>query len=333
MVVMSPTSSYLPSGKFIGIIAILCVLGGVAYFITSTQEYDAVPSTADNILLTEDEIEFSTADIDGDGLSAWEEALWGTNPRATDSDGDGTGDGIEIAAHRNPLVAVENDTMETYPIVPSEEGLGTGESTRTNSVSRAFMSYLYQAGQSGEPTMEDVSVLTSLIANEVNHSALSETYTKDNITIGTDDSDNALHAYINTLATHLNAYLELGAPYEAEILTTAIKYERLSDLSGLDRFTSFFESVATNLESTVVPPSLADAHLKALNGTHGLINSLTLTMSMENDPILGLTGISMYRTALGTLNEGVVLVRALTEERALTFTPSEEAYRIFGGTE
>lgn len=44
----------------------------------------------------------SLSDADGDGLTAVEEALYGTNPRLADSDGDGYADGAEVLAGYNP---------------------------------------------------------------------------------------------------------------------------------------------------------------------------------------------------------------------------------------
>ncbi len=52
-------------------------------------------------------------DTDNDNLKDWEEALWKTDPRVADTDGDGTNDGAEIKSQRNPLVAGPNDILAT----------------------------------------------------------------------------------------------------------------------------------------------------------------------------------------------------------------------------
>ena len=44
-------------------------------------------------------------DSDHDGLRDWEEVLWKTDSKIADTDGDGTNDGDEVKAGRNPLIA------------------------------------------------------------------------------------------------------------------------------------------------------------------------------------------------------------------------------------
>ncbi len=51
------------------------------------------------------------SDDDYDGLAAWEEALWETDPTNPDSDGDGVDDGIEVRVGRNPRDASSEDTL------------------------------------------------------------------------------------------------------------------------------------------------------------------------------------------------------------------------------
>lgn len=58
-------------------------------------------------------VQVIATDGDGDGLSDWdEENTYGTDPADPDTDGDGVGDGAEVAAGRDPLTADEEEKEE-----------------------------------------------------------------------------------------------------------------------------------------------------------------------------------------------------------------------------
>src|SRR3989344_2161019 len=57
-----------------------------------------------------------TKDADNDGLKDWEEDLWQTDSAKADTDGDGTNDGDEIQAGRNPALAGPNDPLDAESI-------------------------------------------------------------------------------------------------------------------------------------------------------------------------------------------------------------------------
>ncbi len=57
------------------------------------------------------EIANPEGDDDADGLTNALEAVWGTNPNLSDTDGDGFKDGEEVAANHNPTIAGPNDLL------------------------------------------------------------------------------------------------------------------------------------------------------------------------------------------------------------------------------
>ena len=322
---MEHITHYLPSGRFVLTVALIAVIGAAVYSFTSPKE---TPVTTEPLLvITEEEqekISLGTEDSDGDGLSNWEEALWGTNPNSPDSDGDGTGDGIEIAARRNPLVNAANDTLETYPIVPSDEAAGEGESTRSDAVSRTFMSHLYQIGTEGNPTIEDIAVLEDIISNEVTQNIPYSTYGEEDIVV--DDSTESsvlLRTHANTLASFIAAYDKLGAPYEVTIITNAIESGDLSRLSDLKRFVTFFTDMHDALLVLSVPSSLIDTHLEILNTLQTMTMSLTYINDMSGDTVIGLTGLTTYQTSLTRMEYAVQSLVGILSDASLTFSENE----------
>ncbi|MBC8464925.1 MAG: hypothetical protein H8D63_00920 [Parcubacteria group bacterium] len=322
---MQHITHYLPSSRFVLAVALIAVIGIAVYSFTRPKER---PIDTEPLLVITDEerekISLGTEDTDLDGLSNWEEALWGTNPNVADSDGDGTGDGIEIAARRNPLVNAVDDTLEAYPIVPSDEAAGEGGSTRSDAVSRTFMSHLYHIGTEGNPTIEDISVLEDIISNEVAQNIPQNTYTEEDIVVDTiTESSTLLRTYANTLASFILAYDELGAPYEVAIITDAIESGNLSRLSDLKRFITFFTDMHDALFALSVPSTLIDTHLEILNTLQTMAMSLTYIHDMSDDTVIGLTGLTTYQTSLTRMEYAAQSLVGILSDASLTFSESE----------
>lgn len=324
---VSRLSRYLPSKRFVIIVSLgILIFGGGAFavFISTHRATPVVNTKSPDVIITEEDVLLAATDTDGDGLAAWEEALWGTNPNVADTDGDGTIDGIEIAARRNPLINQEDDSLTSYPLVPgTAEDVNNGETTRTNALARAFMSSLYASSQQeGGTTPEDIDVLNELLATEVLQNAIPDPYTTSDIIVG-NDSDETLRAYANVLGAHIEAYNKLGAPYELTIISEAITREQFSNLHDLERFAIFFAHVASDLEKAQAPQSLANTHLILINSIAVMSESLARIADTENDVVLGFSGLAQYQTTLAAFGESVHTIAESVTNRNIIFSPSE----------
>jgi hypothetical protein len=324
---MEHITHYLPSKKFTIIVLVLLVLFVVSsYFFTKTEQYTS-QEPAPTPTHTEEELADFSSDADGDGLAMWEEALWGTNPDVADSDGDGTQDGIEIAARRNPLINQSDDSLESYPLVPgSAEDVNDASSTRTNALTRAFMSSLYASSQKeGGTTAEDMEILNTLLATEVLQNAITDPYTQSDILLG-DDSDETFRTYANALGALIGEYNSLGDPYELTIISEAITNEHIEDLRQLERFATFFRESAESIRLLSAPISLAETHLTLLNSVAIMAESLSRIALTENDIVLGFAGLAQYQTTLAAFWDSVDTVVAEITTRTISFSPSEPGH-------
>lgn len=111
----------MPRKLIIGILIVLIlgVAGGIAAVVVSrlrstTQPEGATPGPAGQLPGAQpgsQQVLDPAGDDDNDGLPNAEEARWGSDPRNPDTDGDGTNDGDEVAASRNPTIAGPNDAL------------------------------------------------------------------------------------------------------------------------------------------------------------------------------------------------------------------------------
>ncbi len=109
-------------------------------------------------------------DFDRDGLSNAEEKTFGTDPKESDSDGDGYSDGVEIESGYNPLIPAPGDRImqkrEDLQISPVK----THTTNVTQKISEDVISHLADAKESGAETIssdEFSDIISKSIEKEI----------------------------------------------------------------------------------------------------------------------------------------------------------------------
>gem|GEM_PF-6032531 len=101
--------------KILLILAALFFIGALVYanvVIFSNEDTEEVKKAVQEDALTS-QLKDPMADPDRDGLANWEEDLYGTSKKKSDSDGDGVSDGVEVATGKDPLAFIDtpDDTI------------------------------------------------------------------------------------------------------------------------------------------------------------------------------------------------------------------------------
>ena len=160
-------SKFLPSKGFLAVGAALVfsiVLVFGIYKLTngnSTTNQPLIPilSTTNDAAVAAIQKSLAEKDSDKDGLKNWEEALWGTDPNNSDTDGDGTPDGEEVGLGRNPTIKGPNDKVSPPVADTGENGSTQNEaSTATSRVARATFAQYLQAKQNGGAISQDIQI-------------------------------------------------------------------------------------------------------------------------------------------------------------------------------
>ncbi len=99
-------------------VLILGVVGGTAVFVINRLRGNQPSTTTENptgSLQESDrgnqQVVNPTGDDDGDGLNNADEALWNTDPKNSDTDGDSYRDGEEVQAEHNPTIPSPGDKL------------------------------------------------------------------------------------------------------------------------------------------------------------------------------------------------------------------------------
>ena len=129
----------------------MALIGVAAYFVigkTQKETYVA-PETTNSV-----QSAVLAKDSDNDGLKDWEEQLWKTDPYNSDTDGDGTPDGLEIKQGRNPLVAGPNDKLDTNTVTSKINTETQGDLSETDKFSRDLFVRIVAAKNANQPPSE-----------------------------------------------------------------------------------------------------------------------------------------------------------------------------------
>src|SRR3989344_835536 len=150
----------------------------------------------DDVAVVDRSITITETDTYGDGLKDWEEALWQTDPRNPDSDGDGIPDGEAIYSSRR----LAESTDGTAPSGDATSGTDVTNLTGTEKFSRSLLSRLLLFQGAGI-SVTDPSVLSSLVSSlsEMFGAQGKNQYGRADITVVA-VTDAAVRAYGNKMA-------------------------------------------------------------------------------------------------------------------------------------
>ena len=107
-------------------------------------------------------------DFDRDGLSNAEEKSLGTDPKKSDTDGDGYSDGVEIESGYNPLISAPGDRIMNPRKITTISPITTHTTNVTQQISEDVISHLADIQESGttEITSEEFSNIISKSIDE-----------------------------------------------------------------------------------------------------------------------------------------------------------------------
>jgi len=321
---------YLPSRKFfIVVLSITLIISSVFGYQTWRKKVIADQEKA--ALEKEKIIPISKAnkDSDGDGLLDWEEANLGTNPYKTDTDKDGTPDGIEIADRRDPLTKGPNDYINaigtsTIPKLSSEKDL-----TETEKIMRTMLTIASRDNATNKELPETISKNIITAINEKSND-IPVNYTASDIkTIP--ETEATLKQYGNTLGAILQKY-DSQKVEQQKISYIIVMSLKTKDNSVFQIFPALIEARKEQIAAILkikVPSELVNIHLNLLNSLSGIIISIDNTKYMINDPAKGLIGMKQYQSMSAKYNNTIIAITTHFDNSGISFSPDESAAFLY----
>ncbi len=253
----------------------------------------------------------ASRDTDSDGLPDWEEALYGTDPKAADSRNLGVTDGEAVA--KGLIVPVAVSDPSTTPAVPkSAAAVDVGgsppasDSSLTTAFAKAFFTlYLAAKQQAGTDLSSDA--ISTLASEALTQLSTSISAAPDYRSLAgmkvSGAGESALRSYAATAEQVFTAHAAKLPKSEIVYLQDAVDGD-VSALAHIATIATTYNDTAAGLAALAVPQEVRAAHLEIVNATArigGIAGDFT---KLDTDPLATMLALEQYPDAVRALIKG-----------------------------
>lgn len=212
-------------------------------------------------------------DSNGNGISDWEEQLWGLDPTKLTTDG---------VANKS-IIEQKRRSLQT-----NEDG---GPLNETDRLARELFSVTTALSQGGAG--RTLSQVGGSIGENMPEPQTAPHYSREDLRLVT-TSGRALITYRRGLEKALASY-SATLP-EIEVVIQTLETGNTDQLDALNKTIAFYQSLNSQLISLSVPRSVAQYHLDMVNSTYGLAEAFKKMKVLDDNGIQALVGLAEYRT-------------------------------------
>ena len=269
------------------VLVLLVIIGGVSIGFRKTEkskEFINAPRTKNPLL----------EDKDRDGLQAWEEELYGTDPKKSDTDGDGTPDGEEVARGGKPL---RTNDASTTQLTAGDQTLETaGQNTEPVNLTEELIAEIINKGGITSLIQGGGDTTSQIIAQKIDELAKqgkipAPLRTADNlpaIKTSEDSSPAAVKAYLGKVAESFIANISQFKKDDLDLFFEALQADELERLEELAVYQNAIETVEKQITPLTVPRSLSWFHERELQYLQETARQLGILAHAEADPVSAL---------------------------------------------
>ncbi len=286
---------YLPSKQFVRLILIAISLAVLVFLLGKVINKKTVwknKDSADQVAINASGEDFFSEDSDGDGLYDWEEALWGTNPRLKDSDGDGIDDKKFVENKRK-----DADFDETYKPDSNNE---------TEVFAKQFFTTAAVLNQGGGFNQDTIDQFSEGVGQSISNFNLKDKYTLTDLKL----SPVSAQKYYTNFESLYNSIPNKEISELGTISLIIQNPENTSALEDLSKINLMYSKLEDGLASMEVPYNVSGAHLFLLNNINKISAVILESRNIEYDPLKVTTYLSKYeeysnniKTSLKTLSD------------------------------
>ena len=250
-------------------------------------------------------------DTDGDGVTDWEEGLWGTDPKNPDTLGNGLGDAVEIAKMKQ----ASGETTGNTATIAGNENL-----TETDKFSRELFTSVAALDQTGGMDQDTVDKLSASVVSQISEPAVKTTFTSSDIKTVQDSSVQAAKKYSDALDSVFkksptlfqNGYegvaYQVGKGFEDAMQAfDADDTGDASELASLDPLIQQVQSLNNGIISlsTPVPGEFTILHLNVINSFERIIENMNGLKLLDSDPVVAMGAASKFADNMDALQAAI----------------------------
>lgn len=269
-------------------------------------------------------------DSDGDGLKDWEEALWKTDPKLPDTDGDGVSDKSAVVGYQQKQEEIRKTTLEEARKILSEQArlLSSGEITASEAASRGLVAQLFLYEESGTPiTSESVAAFTKGLTQNAVRPTVYTTYTTQDVLSAKESGAPAVKKYGNAVGTILSNVIEPDVPHELMVFVQFAQDEDVEKFQAqMEVIDSRYEYTITHLLATPVPAEMLSAHINLLNALSKTRADLQHMALISGNAFEAMLAFEAYEKNTNTVAEVFAQIRGIFETMRVIFNETEPGY-------
>lgn len=269
-------------------------------------------------------------DTDHDLLPDWKERLYSSDIRNPDTDHDGTSDGSEVSAGRNPVVP--NTAKEGEP--PNDKlpylidpDFATSTTDMAGLKKEFFAKYLAEGSSNiKETTFRD-------LVKKVNTKPFIPQHDIVSLNVSSDNTREVTKTYLNAFGVIIKKYLNVSKDKSEDmVIENVLTKNDAGSRAELQLYAVAYKNFAKDLLELRVPSSLAKAHLLIVNGYDGMGSGLLGIGKMLENPIDGAAGYEAYiKYRLDVVSGYATIVNYVIDQK-LVFRPDEPGYPFYWNT-
>jgi hypothetical protein len=323
---------YLPSKRLIPIVLIIFTLvaGLFWYSFGKSSQNNVYVNPAFSIEIKND----ADSDFDKDGLKDWEEALWGTDPKNPDTDGDKTGDGKEIELKRDPLVKGPNDSYEPRLFNSTAEKIEKNNdfnltSQVTDALGGSIGPRILAGGNKDSVSPVELAAAVGTLPKPDDILDNYKKFSRRDLKISPNSTSSSIKDYFNRIyGVYEKTFLTLkkdDLTILAEVLPTE-NYERLIEID--DVISAFDESI-NRIKAIPVPVGYETFAVEELNYLSKTKRVVEAFRNAEQDPLSALVLLQRRISLMDEVKQFHQETKESLAQNGISFEPNENGYLFF----
>ena len=209
----------------------------------------------------------------------------------------------------------------------SKNGVSQDGENVTDKAAQGLLSE-YLSTQAGRDSIskEEQDRLTQDLAEKVRQENLrADPYVIGDLNL-VEDSNEAYRAYGNALGAIFFRYENIHKESEVAVMRTAFATKNATELSKILDHSTTYQDLSKDLSKVSVPRSLADIHLRFLNGYASISSALRDISVVFEDSLRGMIGIKSYEESLTEVVTATEDLRAFFSKNTVTFKETEPGF-------
>ncbi len=273
---------YLPSKTFASVIGLL-ILGLIIIVVLSSifgsKKFFNRGSLKAHIDSEGTVGDVITRDSNNNGITDWEETLWGLDPK-----GDGTENKKAIDAKK---------LAQNIPLAPEKT---PEELTQTETFSQDLLSTILALNQAGALNEGAINTLAETIGGSVDakHADVKTYVLAD---LHTSTTSTAKATYKTALKKVIDGYDAVNFGDELSIIATGLGSGGAGQLSTLDTYITAYANLSKQVLALTTPTEIAPIALQFINSSAKMSASLAQVRDFYTDVLAGMVGLDDYTKA------------------------------------